>query len=60
MNINILNTRYTRLGFALEARGQWSFYDKETHGSIGGKYTTKIELLADVERFAISRGYDLP
>jgi hypothetical protein len=51
-------TRFANLGYKREAPGQWSFYDITTGGSIGSKYSTQIELLADVERFANIRGYD--
>lgn len=50
-------TRFTQLGYKLEAPKQWSIYDLETGASIGPKYTSEIELLADLPRFAFERGY---
>lgn len=50
-------TRFSMLGYKREAPGQWSFYDLATNASIGPKYTSQGELLADVNRFAGERGY---
>lgn len=50
-------TRFSMLGYKKEAPGQWSFYDLATNASIGTKYTTQLELLADINRFAEERGY---
>jgi hypothetical protein len=51
-------TRFSNLGYKKEAPNQWSFYDMSTNGSIGAKYKTERELLADCARFAKERGYD--
>jgi hypothetical protein len=45
-------TRFENLGYRCEAPGQWSFIDYTTLGSIGPKYTDRLELLADIDRFA--------
>lgn len=50
-------TRFSMLGYKYEAHKQWSFYDLTTNASIGPKYTSEIELLADTNRFAVERGY---
>lgn len=51
-------TRYNQLSYRREAPGQWSIYDNETGGSIGPKYRTETELLADLNLFAETRGYE--
>jgi len=50
-------TRFSMLGYKREANKQWSFYDLATNASIGPKYISERELLADVNRFAEERGY---
>lgn len=52
-------TRFENLGYKKEALNQWSFYDLETMASIGPKYHSKDELLADLYRFATERGFNL-
>lgn len=58
-NAKIKNTRFTQLAYTCEAPKQWSIIDKETSAAIGSKYTSEIELLADIERFANERGYNV-
>lgn len=58
MKTKIIKTRFINLGYASQAPFQWSFYDLSTNESIGPKYPHKDELLADINRFAIERGYD--
>jgi hypothetical protein len=55
--LQIIKTRFPNLGYALEAKSQWSFYDIENRASIGCKYRTLTELLHDAFRFANERGY---
>jgi len=52
------STRFDMLGYKREANKQWSFYDLATNASIGPKYTSELELLADLNRFATERGYN--
>lgn len=60
MKKSIKTTRFHNLGYAKEAPKTWSFYHVEGDyiASIGAKYTSQIELLADAQRFAEERGYD--
>lgn len=51
-------TRFPQLGYKIEAPGQWSIYDLETSASIGPKYKSERELLADLGNVAAIRGYD--
>lgn len=50
-------TRYPEIGYEQQAEQCWRFIDQETGAAIGAIYPTKRELLADVERFAVSRGF---
>lgn len=50
-------TRYAGLGYRKDAPNLWRFVDRETNASIGAQYRTRVELLADVERFASERGF---
>ncbi len=56
-NSKITPTRFWGLGYKCEAPNTYSFYDTDTKASIGPKYTSENELLADVYRFATERGY---
>ena len=53
-------TRFENIWYGCKAPGQWTVYDN-TNGNmaaIGPNYTSRVELLADLERFCIERGYN--
>lgn len=58
--MKIRDTRYPELGYASPLGKVWRFVDKSTGRGIGPFYTTKAELLADLERFAAVFGADKP
>jgi hypothetical protein len=52
-------TRYTGLGYREDFRGCWRIYDISEpgrQGAVGPKYRTKVELLADLDRYAREYG----
>jgi hypothetical protein len=52
------STRFSSLGYKKIARAGWLIYDLTTGGQIGSYYSSQIELLSDLERFAAERGYN--
>lgn len=52
-------SRFPHLWYGCEAPSQWTIYDNQDQqmASVGPKYKSKDELLADLERFAIERGF---
>jgi hypothetical protein len=48
-------TRFPRLTYANIGHGYWSVF--EDGNQVGSLYRSRIELLADLERYATERGY---
>lgn len=55
----VIKTRFENLGFT-NCGKYWSFCDlsSEFLATIGQHYRTKVELLADMHRFAEERGFE--
>jgi len=54
-------TRFKDLYYSCEGPAQWSFYEKHENyyfASIGPKYKSRVELLADMRAFAEERGFE--
>ena len=52
-------TRYATLGYRCDGRGLWRVYDvddRESPAAVGPQYRTKMELLADLARYASEYG----
>lgn len=58
---NARPTRYNGLGYIRVDSSTWQFVDtlEDNDAQIGAHYRSKAELLADVERFAQERGFEL-
>jgi hypothetical protein len=52
------STRFPQLGYKKIGRAGWLIFDLTTGGQIGSYYSSQIELLSDLERFAAERGYN--
>ena len=54
-------TRFAELGYRCDGRQLWRIYDLSgIVGPVGPQYRSKAELIADLERYAIAFGCEVP
>jgi hypothetical protein len=50
-------TRFSGLSYQQQGAGNWRFLDNSTGHPIGASYSTKMELLEDIERYGEVSGF---
>jgi hypothetical protein len=55
-NPNIRPTRFPELGYCKHAANLWRIIAMDTESAVGPQYKTKMELLADLPRYASDYG----